>query len=40
MKHDTHHVSFRRDVQIFKVQLWILLVLHKLLLVWAQLVLL
>lgn len=40
MKHDTRHDSFRRDVRIFKVLLWLTLFLHKLLLIWAKLAIL
>lgn len=40
MKHSTNCDSYRLSIQIFKVQLWILLVLHKLLLIWVQIALL
>lgn len=31
---------YRKNVALFKVQLWVLVILHKLLLIWAQLIIL
>lgn len=40
MKHYTSNDSYRMAIRIFKVQLWIILILHKLLLIWVHLALL
>ncbi len=34
-----NRLSYRNNVALFEVQLWVLVTLHKLLLIWVQLVL-